>query len=495
MSMFSVSSMPSTTAVLSTYTTFAASAMLVRSVLNEVQNMTNQIIPQQLREKLLSKLGGLMGNLSSQMTLIIDEYDGLSLNQVFEASQIYLRTRISPSVQRLKVSKAPQEEELSVTINKGEKIVDTYEGIPFVWEMICTESQRTSFNYESSFSTEKVEHRSFELSFDKKHKVKVLRSYLPYVLERSKAIREETKVVKLCSLGNYCGAGSVNLDHPSTFDTLAMDPTLKKELIDDLDRFVSRRKFYRRVGKAWKRGYLLYGPPGTGKSSLVAAMANYLKFDIYDLELTSLQSNAQLKSLLHYTTNRSILVIEDIDCSVDLQNRQDGGYNQSESQLTLSGLLNFIDGLWSSCGDERIIVFTTNHKDRLDPALLRPGRMDMHINMSYCTFCGFKILASNYLGITNHYMFSEIEKLVTEVEVTPAQVAEELMKNDEADIALGGLTEFLKRKRTECDQPNAGEKGTHEEGKGSEENKKSGEKKVRNNKRKAKRGKRKSPRF
>ncbi|KAJ6367141.1 hypothetical protein OIU77_003506 [Salix suchowensis] len=51
----------------------------------------------------------------------------------------------------------------------------------------------------------------------------------------------------------------------------------------------------------------------------------------------------------------------------------------------LSGLLNFIDGLWSSCGDERIIVFTTGHKENPDPALLRPGRMDMHIHMSYCT--------------------------------------------------------------------------------------------------------------
>ena len=71
-------------------------------------------------------------------------------------------------------------------------------------------------------------------------------------------------------------------------------------------------------------------------------------------------------------------------------------------QFTLSGLLNVIDGLWSSSGDERIIVFTTNHKDRLDkldPALLRPGRMDMHVHMSYITMDGFKQLVSNYLGI------------------------------------------------------------------------------------------------
>lgn len=86
-------------------------------------------------------------------------------------------------------------------------------------------------------------------------------------------------------------------------------------------------------------------------------------------------------------------------------------------------MLNFIDGLWSSCGDERIIVFTTNHKNRLDPALLRPGRMDMHIHMSYCNPSGFMILVSNYLGINDHNLFPEIDELLTKVEVTPAKIA------------------------------------------------------------------------
>jgi chaperone BCS1 len=113
----------------------------------------------------------------------------------------------------------------------------------------------------------------------------------------------------------------------------------------------------------------------------------------------------------------------------------------------LSGLLNFIDGLWSSCGDERIIVFTTNYKDKLDPALLRPGRMDMHIHMSYCTPCGFKILASNYLNVKEHSLCSEIDELIMETEVTPAEVAEELMKNEDVDTTLTGLIGFLERKK------------------------------------------------
>lgn len=117
--------------------------------------------------------------------------------------------------------------------------------------------------------------------------------------------------------------------------------------------------------------------------------------------------------------------------------------------MTLSGFLNFIDGLCSSCGDERIIVFTTNHKEKLDPALLRPGRMDVHVHMSYCTPSGFKLLAANYLGIKEHILFEEIEELISTTQVTPAEVAEQLMRNDDRELVLNGLIEFLKVKRKE----------------------------------------------
>ncbi|GAV85829.1 AAA domain-containing protein, partial [Cephalotus follicularis] len=126
------------------------------------------------------------------------------------------------------------------------------------------------------------------------------------------------------------------------------------------------------------------------------------------------------------------------------------GLRDKKLSLTISkGLLNFIDGLWSSCGAEKIIVFTTNHKDRLDPALLRPGRMDMHIHMSYCTPGGFKTLASNYLGVISHNLLPHIDGLLREVEATPAEIAEELMKSEDPDIALtGGLISFLQSKKT-----------------------------------------------
>lgn len=109
-----------------------------------------------------------------------------------------------------------------------------------------------------------------------------------------------------------------------------MNPETKKALIEDRNKFNERKESYRRVWKAWKRGYLLYGPPSTGKSSLVAAIANYLKLKIYDMDLREVQYNSDLSRLLIGTESRSILVIEDVDCSVELQDRSSDSENQTK---------------------------------------------------------------------------------------------------------------------------------------------------------------------
>ncbi|KAI4992279.1 hypothetical protein ZWY2020_051696 [Hordeum vulgare] len=120
------------------------------------------------------------------------------------------------------------------------------------------------------------------------------------------------------------------------------------------------------------------------------------------------------------------------------------------TKVTLSGLLNFIDGLWSACGGERIIIFTTNHKEKLDPALIGRGRMDKHIEMSYCRFDGFKVLAKNYLDVIEHELFGEIQRLLEETDISPADMAENLMpmskkKKRDPVLCLSGLIEALKQ--------------------------------------------------
>ncbi|KAL9414850.1 hypothetical protein AB3S75_043166 [Citrus x aurantiifolia] len=191
-----------------------------------------------------------------------------------------------------------------------------------------------------------------------------------------------------------------------------MDSNMKHMKMDDLERFVKRKEFYRNVGKAWKRGYLLYSPPRTGKSSLTAAMANYLNFDVCDLELTTLRDNVELRNVLIATKNKSIPAVEDSDCSINLQGKHSQAKSlnpvnsnaikpvtnvNQEPKVTLSGLLNFIDGVCRAVemrGSQysQLIIKT----DLTLHLLLRPGCMDMHIHMSYCTPCGLKMLASNY---------------------------------------------------------------------------------------------------
>ncbi|KAI3828641.1 hypothetical protein L1987_02749 [Smallanthus sonchifolius] len=213
-------------------------------------------------------------------------------------------------------------------------------------------------------------------------------------------------------------------------------------------------------------------PPGTGKSSMIAAIANLLEYDIYDLELASVKDNTDLRKLLIETSSKSIIVIEDIDCSLDLtgqrkEKKEDDKEDEKDpitkmekekkkkkgSEVTLSGLLNFIDGLWSACGSERLIVFTTNHIEKLDPALIRRGRMDKHIEMSYCCFETFKVLVKNYLDVEWHELFETVGRLLGETEMTPADVAESLMpKSDEEDVevCLKKLIECLEDAKEEA---------------------------------------------
>ncbi|KNA10079.1 hypothetical protein SOVF_147730 [Spinacia oleracea] len=469
---------------------FSAYASLT-ALVTLIQQFYNQFIPQPIRDYISQKIEEWFTKTTTsttQFTLVIEQYDDGDydyFNQLFNACEGYLASKLRSTSTRLKVSRPSKKDHVSFRLAQGERFFEEFEGIQLEWSFICNNNANHSSTNNKSNG---IHHQSdvvnamnksrvgnnyyFELSFDLEHKDRVFDSYLPHIIKFYDEMEELKKDLKLFTLD--CGGGktgswrSVKFKHPFTFDALAMEPDMKKAVVDDLDRFLGRREFYRKVGRAWKRGYLLYGPPGTGKSSLIAAMANHIKFDIYDLQLSSVINDLVLRRLLLSTSNKSILVIEDIDCSWGLADRQmhhpvaqvkdirygNGNGNGSDyDMISLSGLLNFIDGLWSSCGDERIFVFTTNHKEKLDPALLRPGRMDMHINMSYLTMPGFRILALNYLNISGeHHLFREIEQLIEDTKVSPAQVAEELIRSDDPDIALSSLVKMLREHQLEQTQ-------------------------------------------
>ncbi|OMO76081.1 hypothetical protein CCACVL1_15931 [Corchorus capsularis] len=436
--------------LLSTAASIAGTAMLIRTIANE-------FLPQEILNDFSLSFQNLSTHFSSQLTIVIEEFRGLSLNELFEAAELYLGTKAAPSTKRLKVGKSEKENKLGISMDRGDVLVDVYENVEMKWKLLSMQVNEAHFQRQNRGNNDlsvpvRAEFRQYELSFLKKNKEMVFNSYLPYILQKAKMIKEENQSINLHAvIYRNWDTNDNKLNHPMTFKTLAMDSELKRAVLEDLDNFRNGKEYYKRVGKAWKRGYLLYGPPGTGKSSLIAAMANHLNFNIYDLDLTDVQTNSDLRFLLLSMPSRSIMVIEDIDCSIKLENRvtdeNDPGYsNHGNNKVTLSGVLNFIDGLWSCCGEERIIVFTTNHKERLDPALLRPGRMDMHIHLSYCNASVFKQLALNYLGVTDHYLFQEIEKLLEEVNVTPAEVARELMKTSIEEAAFQGLLKFMYQK-------------------------------------------------
>lgn len=197
-------------------------------------------------------------------------------------------------------------------------------------------------------------------------------------------------------------------------DTIDMDQEIKNDIIRDAEYYYSdqSRQFFADCGIPYRRGYLFYGPPGTGKSSFSAALAGHLGCDIYHINLSTGDiSDGCLHRLFLGLPRKCIVVIEDIDSAGigreqgpsskiaspfqelprDMQPRNRAmnlpdvpeGRRGRRSMVTLSGLLNAIDGNASQEG--RLLIMTSNNPDALDAALTRPGRIDKKIyfgNMS-----------------------------------------------------------------------------------------------------------------
>ncbi|KAJ6451633.1 P-loop containing nucleoside triphosphate hydrolase protein [Mycena sanguinolenta] len=164
------------------------------------------------------------------------------------------------------------------------------------------------------------------------------------------------------------------------------------DLIGDAKRFFASEAWYNRAGIPHRRGYLLYGPPGTGKSSTIHAIAGILSLEIHSFSLASaFIDDAFLQRATATIPKRSIVLVEDIDCCLPAREDDedsDGGSPVRHSRsrrngVTLSGLLNMIDGIGSEEG--KLFFATTNYVDRLDSALMRPGRIDRRIRYALAT--------------------------------------------------------------------------------------------------------------
>ena len=178
---------------------------------------------------------------------------------------------------------------------------------------------------------------------------------------------------------------------PRLLESVVLEPGEKEHLIEDVRQFRESRHRYQRLGIPYHRGYLLYGPPGTGKTSLVSAVAAHFGLSVYLINLTAFNDRSLMLAVNQVPSN-SVLLFEDIDAMKASQSRKgtDSGSDQGTAVssgkqeslpmgVTLTGLLNVLDGFFAPTGV--LFVMTTNHREKLDDALLRPGRIDYKLYM------------------------------------------------------------------------------------------------------------------
>lgn len=179
---------------------------------------------------------------------------------------------------------------------------------------------------------------------------------------------------------------------PRLFESVILASGEKEHLLHDIRKFKSSWQRYRQLGVPYHRGYLLYGPPGNGKTSLVSALSAKFEMSVYAINLTDFNDRSLMHAINDVSPD-SVVLFEDIDCMTTGQPRgispeaqdenaaasREGKKDSTQSRVTLSGLLNVLDGF--NAPENVLFMMTSNHVEALDPALLRPGRIDYKLYM------------------------------------------------------------------------------------------------------------------
>ena len=256
-------------------------------------------------------------------------------------------------------------------------------------------------------------------------------------------------------------------------DTVILNGQVKKDLVEDISQFLDpkSRSWYSQRGFPYRRAYLLYGPPGTGKSSLSLSIAGYFDLDIYILNLSSLDDNS-LSSLFAELPQHCVILLEDVDAVGATQSREAKRENSNNNEtrfpgeakslerVSLSCLLNVLDGVASQEG--RVLFMTTNHVERLDDALIRPGRVDRKIPFGLASkeiiAELFRIVYQHSDDVTDKEVLVrddvieqqavEFASKVPDLEFSPAEIIAFLLENRQSpSTAVEGVQQWMTKIR------------------------------------------------
>lgn len=209
----------------------------------------------------------------------------------------------------------------------------------------------------------------------------------------------------------------------------------REDLLADVKQFLSSRDYYQGLGVPYRRGYLLFGPPGCGKSSLVTALAGELRLAICVLSLSNRSlDDDSLNQLLNTAPQRSIVLLEDIDRAF-----------ASDSRITMSGILNALDGVAAQEG--RLVFMTTNHVDRLDAALIRPGRADVKVEIGLMISSQIREMFCKFFPPPrwDAKLADEFVKVCPEGRLSPAQLQSHLfLHRDSAEAAVQTMAGYIR---------------------------------------------------
>ena len=223
---------------------------------------------------------------------------------------------------------------------------------------------------------------------------------------------------------NARGYWSEIASRPSrSMDTVIFDAKQKATLVKDMDEYLQPEtmKWYADHGIPYRRGYLFFGPPGTGKSSLCFALAGHFRLPLYCLSLQEpSMTEEDLAALFDSLPRQCIAVLEDVDCAGLVVRTSSENSKEKNGSISLSALLNIIDGVASQEG--RVLIMTTNRVEVLDTALVRPGRVDLRIEFELASKDDARRLFDGIYDEKNSVLGEEFAKNIPDNVVSAAEI-------------------------------------------------------------------------